>query len=94
MILCAAIEITFWRDGKLITTVVPGHRHSNCWELMSALGVPADREEFEGFIDHNGEFLDRKDALMHALDCGQLSDTTKTAKLEKGEMILYSEDLY
>lgn len=94
MIICAAIRITFYRDGKNIEAVIPGYRHGNCWELMATLGVPADRQEVEGFLDHRGNFLDRYAAFEHALQCGQLSDTTYTAKAEKGERQLYSEDLY
>ena len=94
MIICAAIQISFSRSGKTVKAVVPGYRHGNCWELMATLGVPADRQEVEGFLDHQGHFLDRYDAFDHALQCGQLSDTTRTAKAEKGERQLYSEDLY
>ena len=90
MIICAAIKVS--TGTKEI--VVPGLRHANCWELMADLGVPAKREEVEGFIDHTGAFLDRYEAFDHALMCGQLSDTTRTAKAEKREIILWSEDLY
>ena len=94
MIICAAIAVTFQRNGKTIETVIPGHRHGSCWELMATLGVPTDRQETEGFLNHKGEFLDRSDAYDHALMCGQLSDTTLTSKQERRERILYSEDLY
>ena len=95
MIICAAIQATFRAaSGVEKTVVIPGWRHSSCWELMADLGVPTDRVEIEGFIDHRGYFFDRYDAFQHALDCGQLSDTTRMSKAEKGERQLYSEDLY
>ena len=94
MIICAAIQVTFHRAGKPVEAVIPGWRHSSCWELMAALGVPADRQEVEGFIDHNGAFLDRLEAFEHALQCGQLSDTTRTEKAGRQERALFSEDLY
>ena len=94
MILCAAIKVTFIRAGKTVEAIIPGHRHSNCWELMATLGVPSDRQEVEGFLDHQGNFRDRYDAFNHAQQCGQLSDTTLTAKADRGERRLYSEDLY
>lgn len=94
MIICAAIEVTFTRNGKQVTAVIPGYRHGNCWELMATLGVPADRTETEGFLDSQGAFLDRFDALDHALMCGQLSDTTRAHKASQGERQLYSEDIY
>jgi len=94
MIICAAIRVRFVRDNTLVDAVIPGLRHSDCWELMAALRVPKEREEVEGFIDNKGAFLDRYKAYEHALACGQISDTTRTAKEEKGERGLFSEDLY
>lgn len=96
MILCAAIKVTFQRNSEPVTAVIPGYRHGNVWELMSTLGLPpkSEREDVEGFIDHQGTFLDRREAFEHARMCGQLSDTTLTYKQEKGEGELYSEDLY
>ena len=49
MILCAAISVRFLRSEKYVDAVIPGHRHSNCWELMSTFGIPADREELRVF---------------------------------------------
>lgn len=94
MILCAAIHVTFTRSGKEVETIIPGFRHSSCWELMAALGVPTERKETEGFIDHNGQFLDRYDAYERALMCGQISETTLVSKRERRERALYSEDIY
>lgn len=94
MIICAAISVKFVRNGKSVEAVIPGYRHGSCWELMAALGVPGDREEIEGFIDHRGEFLDRYDAFDHALMCGQISETTLLCKRERRERMLFSEDIY
>lgn len=95
MIICTAISVKFDRTGKTTEAIIPGLRHSNCWELMVVPGVPADREESEGFLcDHNGQFLDRWDAFSHALLCSQLSDTTKRYKAAQGERQLFSEDIY
>ncbi|MBR2861586.1 MAG: hypothetical protein IKB86_07090 [Clostridia bacterium] len=97
MIICAAIDVTFTNaNGKTIQTIISGHRHANCWELMHVLELPpkSKRKEIEGFLDHKGAFLNRRDAFKHALECGQLSDTVLTYKQEKMERELYSEDLY
>lgn len=94
MIICAAISVKFNRNGKTVEAVIPGLRHGSCWELMAALGVPGDRQEVEGFLNHKGEFLDRYGAFAHALACGQLSDTTLTSKQERREVALFSEDIY
>jgi len=94
MIICAAIRVRFVRDNTLVDAVILGLRHSDCWDLMATLHVPKEREEEEGFIDNKGTFLDRYAAYKHALVCGQISDTTRTTKEEKGETVLFSEDLY
>lgn len=95
MVICAAIQVTFRGKSNIEKTVViPGWRHSSYWELMSPLGVPADRQEVEGFLTHTGDFLDRYEAFAHALMCGQLSDTTRAYKASQGERQLFSEDLY
>ncbi len=94
MILCAAIKATFTRDGETLTVVVPGCRHADIWELMADLRFPRDREEIEGFLDRNGKFLDRNEAFIHAVKCGQISATTLEHKENHFETGLYSEDLW
>lgn len=94
MILCAAIKTTFTRDDEKVTVVIPGHRHVEVWGLMADLRIPREREEVEGFIDHEGNFLDRYDAFEHAVMCGQVSRTTLDHKEERFEVQLYSEDIY
>ena len=56
MIICAAIQVQFERDGRNVETVIQGLRHANCWETMAALGVPAQHTEVEGFVDHENRF--------------------------------------
>lgn len=94
MIICAAIQVQFERDGRNVETVIQGLRHANCWETMAALGVPAQHTEVEGFIDHENRFWDRYDAFIHALECGQIPVAVRTHKAENREIQLYSEDLY
>lgn len=94
MIICAAIQIQFERNGRQVETVICGLRHSNCWETMAVLGVPAQHAEVEGFIDDKNRFLDRYDAFAHALECGQLPETVRIHKADHRENQLYSEDLY
>lgn len=50
MIRFAAIQVTFRRADRPVEVVIPGWRHSSCWELMAALGVPADRQEVEASL--------------------------------------------
>ena len=87
MILCAAL--------KLNDVIIPCHRHHNGYEILHELGVKNYRGNIEeGFITTKNEFLNRKDAFNHAIECGQLSAVTRQYKREKFETELYSEDLY
>ena len=96
MILCAAIKLRgdqYKPDGFV---VVPCWRHGVGYRILHDLTGNASYKGNveEGFIDHMNNFLDRKEALMHALSCGQLSASTKELKHDHGEEELYSEDLY
>lgn len=80
------------------TTILPCRRHGDGYSILKDLGYgpKIDYKVLkEGFIDHNGEFLNREEALKYALNCGQLSETTLWYKQDHKDMIeLYSEDLY
>ena len=94
MIICAAIKIQMNNLDK--PTIVTCRRHGDGFKIIKDLvqDRTAFKEIAQGFIDHSGDFLDRKEALKHALDYGQLSATTREWKAKQGELELYSEDLY
>lgn len=100
MIVCAAIklineELYGVKLDKPEELIVCGHRHCNCLEVISQLGARwTGRKKIQGFINHKGEFLDRKEALAHALECGQLSATHRWHQEDHHINELYSEDLY
>lgn len=87
MVLCAAI--------KYEEVVIPCHRHYNGYEILHELGIKnyCDKVE-EGFITTKNEFLNRKEAFIEAMNCGQLSAITRQYKQDKFEIELFSEDLY
>lgn len=100
MIVCAAIKL---KQDKLYGVelekprelIVCGHRHGNCFEVIQQLGACwASSNKTQGFINHKGEFLDRKAALEHAKDCGQLTATHRYYQEYHNINELYSEDLY
>lgn len=95
MIICAAIKIQV--EGLDHETIIPCRRHGDGFKLLKDLWYkPREgyREIAQGFITHSGEFLDRKQALLHALSCGQLSQTHKWYQEDNKIDELYSEDLY
>ena len=95
MIICAAIKIQV--EGLDHETIILCRRHGDGFKILKDLGYAPKtkyKEIAQGFIDHNGKFLDRKEAYIHALECGQLSATTRECKRTNRENGLYSEDLY
>lgn len=94
MIICAAIKLKgLTNTTKLVSTVICGLRHGDCLKTISQFDLDVVEEE-QGFIDHTGTFLNRKEALAHALACGQLSATTRWYHEDHNQDELYSEDLY
>jgi hypothetical protein len=77
-------------------TVVPCFRHGYGFGIIKDLvqNNKAYKEIAQGFINHKGEFLSRKDALNHAIECGQLSQTHRYYREDNNIDELYSEDLY
>jgi hypothetical protein len=61
---------------------------------MQHMDVATKINEVQGFINHKGEFLNRKEALAHAIECGQLTETHRYYREDNGIDELYSEDLY
>lgn len=95
MLICAALLIQV--EGLDHTTIVPCHRHGDGFKILADLGyAPKTKYKVveQGFINHNGEFLDRIEALNHAMKCGQLSESTLWYKDDHDDKELYSEDLY
>ena len=97
MIICSAIKITKKAEmlNGNVDIIICGLRHSNCFATIAQM-EPSWRSgiKIQGFITHTGEFLDRKEALVHARECGQLSETHRYYQHDNNINELYSEDLY
>ena len=95
MIICAALLVQI--EGLDHTVTIPCRRHGDGYKLLHDLGY-APKTQYkvleDGFIDHEGKFLNRVDAYQHALKCGQLTATTKWYKADHKDSELYSEDIY
>ena len=95
MIICAAIKIKGTNSkAEDVDTIICGLRHGDCFKTIRLLNLVHKREEIQGFINHKGEFLDRKEALKHANECGQLTATHRCYQKTNNLKELYSEDLY
>lgn len=97
MITKAAVKITTL-DGE--EKVIPCHRHCDAFEICKTFNIQRDRsKDVQGFIkyvsntdspDFTGkeEFIDRVQAYIHAVRCGQIKADCEFARE------LYSEDLW
>lgn len=100
MIICAAIH---YHDKELNPNgyglpsnlkeglVIGGWRHPNCiavmWSLRKIQTGPSNSTQ--GFLTHDGRFLNRVEALEEARRCNQILDESEIRGNE-----LYSEDIY
>lgn len=69
---------------------IPCHRHADAFYIISqfvdANEIDKTRTE-QGFLTHEDQFLNRYDAMQHAIACGQLIPPDANKEL-------YSEDLW
>lgn len=95
MIICAALLVQI--EGLNHTTIIPCRRHGDGFKILEDLGY-AHKTKYkvieQGFINHKGEFLNRKEAFQYVYEIGQLSATTRWYHEDHGRDELYSEDLY
>lgn len=71
---------------------IPCHRHADAFYIISQFldASEIDKEKTEqGFLTHDGTFLNRYDAMDEAIKCGQMMEEDKMRCAE-----LYSEDLW
>lgn len=95
MIVAAAVRI----NHATISMAAPA-RHHDILRQIAGLYAPEDRPhwtyevEVQGFITDKGEFLGRRAAFQHTIDCGQGQPRRRTGphNYQGGE--LYSEDLW
>jgi len=85
-IVCAAIHNPEEKDMADNPLIYCGHRHCNIlWQSKLVSRNPYH----QGFLTNKGRYVDRKEALIIALENNQVLDKTQI----RGDN-LYSEDLY
>ena len=86
---------TPWDDSTKVLSKrydIPCHRHADAFYIISQFLEPEqiDKPKTEqGFLTHDETFLNRYDAMDHAIACKQLPPEAKQQCAE-----LYSEDLW
>jgi hypothetical protein len=81
MIKAAAIE----QGGKVWSLPAPARHHHLIVLIVTETGQRVDGRQ--GFLDHEGNFLTREEALVEALKCRQVKEIS-------GKKKLFSEDLW
>lgn len=74
------------------TYTIPCHRHCDAFYIISQFLNSAELDKSateQGFLTEGGEFLNRYDAMIDAVNSGQLPPSAKEKCAE-----LYSEDLW
>ena len=72
---------------------IPCHRHGDAFAIIAQFLDPDEIDKTkteQGFLTHDGTFLNREDARLHAAICGQVPSLSTAAILPT----LYSEDLW
>lgn len=72
---------------RLSDKIYVGFDHGECFKQLPS-GVNANEIE-QGFIDINGDFLDRKQAMLIAKEAGQISYDTDKQTLISEDLHLY-----
>ena len=73
---------------------IPCHRHGDAFAIIAQFLDPDEIDKTkteQGFLTHDGTFLDRTQAYFHAKESGQIASDYR---LDKVEPQLYSEDLW
>lgn len=101
MIICAAIKLInkygmFDMElEKPDELIVCGLRHGDCFQTIKELDEKWHKAtKIQGFINHKGEFLDRKEAFEHIKEIGQYNATQWYYWEDHNQYEMYSEDLY
>ena len=87
MIIASAIQFYIDKTNEIV--IMCGLRHGDIFKQLKLLGFEPNKGYkciSQGFITNTGKYLNRKEALEHALQCNQISKIHNTE--------LFSEDLW
>ena len=87
---------TPWDESSLVPSkcyTIPCHRHGDAFRIIAQF-LDADEidntKTEQGFLTHDGTFLNRYSAYLHAAECGQMPVLPTLCLYPE----LYSEDLW
>jgi hypothetical protein len=79
-------HVAIWYNDTIYALPAP-NRHADVIRMISGI----DGEDIQGFLDDEGNFLDREAAMIHATACG-LVKSRRPGQYNGKE--LFSEDLW
>lgn len=79
-------------EGEIYELQAPNRHHDVIRLIASKNGVGINGPDVQGFTDEDGNFLNRKDAMVRAQQTGQLNRREGDQHYQGSE--LYSEDLW
>lgn len=87
-------HVAIWRNDTIYALPKPNRHHHIIHSLMPKAERYTDGHwDIQGFLDDQGNFLDREQALRHAAEHHQVIRPDDTNKLYQGSE-LFSEDLW
>lgn len=92
MIVSAAVKVYF-DPGLLSWKIVPVHRHKDCKTILDMFQIKFWICE-DGFLTDQDHFLSRRQALDHAIACGQVDPESPVGEDIVRSGMLFSEDLW
>jgi len=79
-------------DGKIYSLPSPNRHHHIIRMIAKENGVGIKGPDVQGFLDHEGNFLDRRQAYIHAKECNQVLRKVDPTVYDGSS--LFSEDLW
>ena len=84
-------HVAIWRNDTIYALPKP-NRHHNVFLIMDEADHENFKQEFQGFLDDQGNFLDRREAFIYAKNIGQLRPVIYPNQYSGKQ--LFSEDLW
>ena len=79
-------------EGEIYSLPSPNRHHHVIRLIAEKNGVGINGPDVQGFLDRDGNFLDRRQAYIHAKECGQIVRKVDPTVYDGSS--LFSEDLW
>ena len=78
--------------GKVYSLPRPNRHHDIIQKIADENGVGIDGPDVQGFLDNEGNFLNRREAYIYAKECSQVLRKVEPGMYDGSS--LFSEDLW